>query len=289
MWKIEQVSEVVSKLKIQYNQSKNWQFRILVTSDRHVDSLHSDVVLQKKHLDIAKANGWPVIDLGDFFDSMAGRNDNRRSRIQRPEVSDKEEYFDNLVDYGFEFILPYKDSMALFGIGNHETSVLKHSETNLLKRLVQRLNKEGSKAVLGGYSGWIKVQFENAGTSGGARQSINIRYTHGSGGSSPVTKGVINTNRRAVTHPDANIVLSGHTHDTWIVPIPRERISAQGVLSIDEQIHCSVPSYKDETTDQKAGFAVEKGLSPKIKGATWLNFWYSRAGLCIKYDAERAR
>jgi len=288
MWQIESVSGVVAKLKIQYRQANDWKFRILVTSDRHVDSLYSDVTLQKKHLDIAKVNGWPVIDLGDFFDSMAGRNDNRRSRVQRPEVSDKEEYFDSLVDYGFEFISPYKDNLMLFCLGNHETSVLKHSETNLLKRLVSRLNKEGSPVILGGYAGWLKVQFEYKGANG-ARQSVNIRYIHGSGGNSPVTKGVINTNRRAVTHPDAHIILSGHSHDTWIVPVPRERISAQGMLSIDEQIHCSVPSYKDETTNQSAGFAVEKGLSPKVKGATWLNFWYSRTDHCIKYDAERAR
>jgi len=290
-WTVEPVSDVVTNIRIKYKQGADWEFKILVTSDRHLDSVHSNLTLQKKHLEQAKLGGWPVIDLGDIFDAMSGKHDKRRSRVQLEGIRDKEEYFDALVDHATEFLLPYKDNLAVLGLGNHETSVLKHSETHLLKRVVKHLNTHNAPTVLGAYSGWIRLLFEHQSSESG-RRGVNVRYTHGSGGSSPVTKGVIKTNRRAVVYPDANIVLSGHTHDAWVVPIARERCSNGGVVFVDNQLHCSVPSYKDETTNQTHGYAVEKELAIKTTGAMWLKFWCvkgSNLAYHIKYDAERAK
>ena len=102
MWAVEQVSETVSRMRISYVANKEWKFRILVTSDRHVDSKHSDLGLQKKHLDIAKKMNWPIVDLGDMMDAMQGRKDPRSSRLDlRSCLGEKEEYFDSVVDYLF--------------------------------------------------------------------------------------------------------------------------------------------------------------------------------------------
>lgn len=285
MWTVEPVSETVQRIRAVYKTNKTWNFRILVSADRHIDNKFSNLKLQKKHLDLAKEYNAPVLDIGDYFCAMQGNKDPRHSRVAN-QFNDKEEYFDAIVDYGLDFAMPYKEQFAVIGIGNHETSVLKHNETHLTKRLVRRLGEAGSPVIMGGYSCWVKILFEIA--AKGCRQTVNIRYTHGSGGSSPVTKGVIKTNRRAVSYPDANIVISGHTHESYAVPIPRERLSDGGNVFIDEQLHCQVPSYKDETTGQGVGFAVEKELSPKIMGAVWLKFWYDRDERKIKYDSERA-
>jgi hypothetical protein len=240
--------------------------------------------MQKKHLDQAKSGGWPVIDLGDVFDAMQGKRDPRASRLNMKAcLSEKEEYFDLLVDYAHEFFKPYAQNMALIGLGNHETSILKHNETHLLKRLASRLETP----VLGAYSGWVKVMFEGHGSQ--RRRSVNIRYTHGSGGSAPVTKGVIHTNRRAVYLPDAHILLSGHSHESFMVPLGRERISDAGEVYKDEQLHVQVPSYKDETTGISNGYALERGMATTTTGAVWLKFWFNRTENKIKWDAERAR
>ena len=287
MWAVEQVSETVSRMRISYVANKEWEFRILITSDRHVDSKHSDLGLQKKHLDIAKKMNWPIVDLGDMMDAMQGRKDPRSSRLDlRSCLGEKEEYFDSVVDYTSLFLANYAKQFALIGLGNHETSIMRHNETNLVKRVVKRLNAEGGNIVLGAYAGWIKLLFESEGGRG--RRSINVRYIHGSGGAAPVTKGVLKTGRRGVVYPDANIVLSGHTHEAFVFPITRERLSEQGRVYKDEQLHVQIPSYKDETTGRAQGFGVEKEFSPKPEGAYWLKFWFQRDGHLIRYDAERA-
>jgi len=102
-----------------------------------------------------------------------------------------------------------------------------------------------------------------------------------------VTKGTIQTNRRAVVYPDANIVISGHSHQQWMMPIPRLRINDFGREYRDEQLHLQIPSYKDEITGQVDGFAVEKQFAPKPLGAWWLRFWWQR-DVGLRYDAMRA-
>lgn len=114
-----------------------------------------------------------------------------------------------------------------------------------------------------------------------------LHYFHGTGGGGPVTRGVIQTNRLAVFNPDADIVLTGHTHDEWILPITRQRISDQGVPYHDEQIHVRTPGYKDSWSDGYGGWEVEKMLGPKPKGAAWLTFTIRARG--IETTVERAK
>jgi hypothetical protein len=273
-------------MRIKYGPNKDWRFRILCTSDEHIDHTYTDRKLIKKHLEEAKVNNWPCIKMGDLFCAMQGKKDPRSSRVALQNVfNDKEEYFDALVDYAYDFLLPYKDQYALQALGNHETSIISHNETHLLKRLVRRLNEVGSPVQLGAYSGYLKLLFESK--PGGKRKSINIKYLHGSGGSAPVTKGVIKTNRRAVSFPDANIVLSGHTHEAFVLPIPQERLSEQCRPYMQEQLHVQIPSYKDEVIGKVSGFPVEKEFPLKTVGAYWLEFKYNRQEDKIKYDAFR--
>lgn len=281
-WTIVPLTDNTVKLKVPYERNANWFFKILCTADRHIDHKLSDINLQKKHLKEAQAGGWPVIDIGDLFCAMQGRYDPRSTRRALLNcLNEKEEYLDALVDYAESILAPFKNNLAMLGLGNHETSQLRRNETHILNRLVKRL---GPQTVVGGYQGWIKVHF-NTGADGG-RQSLNIRYVHGSGGCAPVTKGVIKTNRRAVVYPDANIILSGHSHEQWIVPISRYRLNARGNEFRDEQLHVQIPSYKDDVTGEIMGWAVEKEMAPKPTGAIWLKFWYEEG--VVKYDAERA-
>jgi hypothetical protein len=95
---------------------------------------------------------------------------------------------------------------------------------------------------------------------------------HGYGGGGPVTRGTIQTSRMAVYLPDADVIWTGHTHDEWIMPIQRARLTLQGRPYLDRVLHVRSPGYKDEFSEQN-GWAVEKGMPPKPKGALWLRFW----------------
>ncbi len=73
--------------------------------------------------------------------------------------------------------------------------------------------------------------------------------------------------------PDADIVVSGHTHDRWIFPIEREHITARGKRVLAEQLHLKLGNYKDEFTPG-LGWSVESGHGPKSTGGVWLYLDY---------------
>ena len=72
------------------------------------------------------------------------------------------------------------------------------------------------------------------------------------------------------------------------MPLARTRLNDAGNEHKDEQLHLSIPTYKDETTSVGEGFAAEIEMSPKPLGAWWLRFFYvSQQG--IKFEYMRAR
>jgi len=250
-----------------------WEQWILVTSDRHWDSVHSDQAMQRRHLDEAVERQALVIDIGDLFDAMQGRNDKRGSKSAiRPEHIGAD-YFSRLVETATEWFKPYAGNILMLGTGNHETAIVRHNEINLTWHLGRALNAEGGDIHFGRYAGWIKFQFIY-----GPKKSRKYLpncwtyYHHGSGGSSPVTRGVIGTNRRAVIAPQANVVLSGHIHESWLVHLPREGVTDAGRVLTDVQTHVSVPTYK--SGDRSGGWEVERGFAPSMKGAVWWRMYY---------------
>ncbi len=92
----------------------------------------------------------------------------------------------------------------------------------------------------------------------GSKVPLIMAYHHGYGGGGPVTKDVIQTNRRAVYLPDANIVISGHTHDRWIVPVTRNRISHIGIVVglIDDKTCMTFEGNTSGSGDQRNGGMV---------------------------------
>ncbi len=51
--------------------------------------------------------------------------------------------------------------MTVIGYGNHETSIIKYSETDILQRFVDLFNyKNKSNVFTGGYGGWMVLKYE---------------------------------------------------------------------------------------------------------------------------------
>lgn len=256
----------------------------LLSSDRHWDSPDSDRAMQRRHLDEAAERNALILDFGDLIDGMGGRNDRRASKSGIRAEHNVDGYFTELINGAVDWYKPYAHLFALIATGNHESAVLRHNEIDLTRQIVRLLNAEtGSSIHAGQYAGWVRLNFRRQGRASAGRHVI--RYTHGSGGASPVTRGVIQTNRRAVYLPDAHTVLSGHTHQAWKVPIIRERLSEQGRVYFDEQTHVQIPSYKRSSLH--TGFAAERGFAPTPLGAWWLRFWYTRGQ--IHHEFTRAQ
>jgi len=276
---IEKIGRNVIRIK-QDIKGEDWEQWLLLTSDRHHDSRDCNRDLEIEHLEKAKQRKALIIDIGDMFDCMQGKYDPRRSYPEmRPEYIESMErdrigYLDVIVKDAIKFYKPYASQFLMVGRGNHETAIQSHNDTDLTDRFVYGMNAEAkTKIVAGCYGGWVKFMFTIGGTQ---HETINLKYFHGSGGGGPVTKGTIQSNRQAVYLPDAQIVVNGHIHESWILAIPRERLSTEGVISQDLQYHVRTPSYKNDYTDGSGGWHVERGAPPKPMGCVWLRFTRER-------------
>lgn len=242
---------------------------IFMCSDLHWDNPKCDRKLLKQHFNRAKELGVPIFINGDFFCAMQARGDKRGSKDDiRPEHN-KSHYLDSLIDTAVEWFEPYKENLCLIGYGNHETSVYKHRETDLLKRFVKRFNGEhGSNVNVGGYGGHLVVKLH----SGSCFRSYSIKYFHGSGGGGPVTKGVIQNNRMATYVNGVDCIHQGHVHNAYSHFDTIEVFNSKTMTVVKKNLlHLRTPTYKEEYEDQFGGWHVERGAPPKPLGGCYLD------------------
>jgi hypothetical protein len=282
-YKTTKLSKAVIEVRMDAPKTKGWEQWFLLTSDRHHDNNHCDHNLERRHLDQAVERSAGILDFGDMHDAMAWKDDRRQNRDAMRNEYNVEAYFDTLVSEAVDFYSPYAKNWVLISNGNQETAVTKKWGTNLTERTVQGLNQKNKTQITGGgYGGWVNFVVNQH----GHRQRYRLKYFHGSGGGGPVTRGVIQTNRQSVYLPDAHIVVSGHTHDAWVVPIARERVTEKGEVYLDEQTHIKTATYKDEYGDGTEGWHIERGGPPKPTGGWWLRF-YARGARDFRYEIQR--
>jgi len=235
----------------------------LFISDVHFDSTKCDRDLLVKHLKKAREIGAKVFVFGDWFDLMQGKWDPRGTYSDlRPEYKSIT-YLDDVVQDSAEFLSDYLDIIVFFGRGNHETAIEKRMHTSPLDRLAYALNQKGGNVCVAGYSGWLKVEiFFN----GKKRCNTFVHYHHGFGGNAPRSKGVLRCDLDQMQFPDASLIVRGHTHQKWHLPITVDRITRYGNLYQESTHHLQLGSYK-LLGDRFAGWATEKGFqTPRLGG-----------------------
>jgi UDP-2,3-diacylglucosamine pyrophosphatase LpxH len=264
-----------------------WEQWYLHVSDCHFDSVLCNREVMQEHFDEAVRRKARINIYGDWFDGMQGRFDPRRSMDElRPEYR-RNDYYDYLVSDSANWLKPYAEHIDIMTDGNHEMAILKAANTNPMDRLVSMLRDRNPKCniIHGGYGGWVRYMINMSdGLRTGPRTSIKIKYFHGAGGDAPVTRGVIQTNRQATYLPDANIVINGHSHNSYYVPIQRERLSNKGVMYFDTQHHIRIPGYKQSYGDGSGGWDVTRGAPPKPLGAYWVKLY-----MCIPTTGQEIR
>jgi hypothetical protein len=248
--------------------------QIAMLSDLHWDNPKCDWDLLKRDLDYCKTNNIPVMVNGDFFCLMQGKGDRRGSKSDiRPEHNNAK-YLDSIVETAVEWFSPYADILTVIGYGNHETSVIKWQETDLLQRFVDLLNyKCGTQVMTGGYGGWLIVRqkYET-----NVEASFKIKYFHGSGGGGVVTKGALNLTRALEMYEDFDVFTMGHIHENAARNDARDTVnfhSQTGYKHEQKQIHMMLTgTYKEEYGDGSKGWHVERGAPVKPTGGRILVF-----------------
>ncbi len=251
---------------------------MMLASDIHFDSSHCDIKRFTEHLKLANDEKAPVLIAGDFFDAMQGHDDPRRSPEELKAEYKVSHYFDAIVLDASHYLQQFKDvPLWLFGMGNHESSVMRKINTNLLERLAYDMRLHGQTAEAAGYWGYLRIMMDY--TKGGDKLSKNLYWHHGVSSGAPVTKGVIQVNRQGVYLHDADIVLNGHNHQSYWMPVQVERVSKKTMDVYTESVHYfRTPGYKMSPSDSGSvvGYGAEKHRAPTPKGCVFLDFEYHK-------------
>lgn len=271
-FEVKKCNDVID-IHVQGKASRGWEQWVLISSDRHWDNPKSNRALQKRHLELAKERNAIIIDNGDMFCLMQGKYDPRKNKSSiRPEHN-VNNYLDAVINDGVSYFAPYADQMAVCVVGNHEASVSSRAETDITQRFVDGLRASSPNCNVqnGGIRGYLRFKF----FVGHERYTYIVDYHHGYGGGGPVTKNVIQANRRAV-YSNADIVIGGHVHEGWTFPITKQDVTQAGKVIHRSQWHLQIPSYKNHYDKGKPNWENVKGFSPKPIGCMWLRFFYQK-------------
>jgi hypothetical protein len=271
---VEKIGKNVHKISLsgEYNE-------VALLSDLHWDNPKCDRVLLKKHLDHCLKNNIPVVITGDLFCLMQGRGDKRSNKSDILPEHNNFKYLDSIIETAVEWFTPYISVLKVISYGNHETSVIKWQETDILQRFVDLLNMTtGANVQVGGYGGWIVYEITNRRNS---KVSFKHKYFHGSGGGGIVTKGAINLTRALETYEGFDLFSMGHIHENSCRNDSREILYMNTTVTeirLKQIHHCITGTYKEEYGDGSKGWHVERGAPPKPLGGRILMLSVKRTG-----------
>ena len=255
------------------------RMEMMLMSDVHFDSTICNLPLWEEHLRIAEERQSPVLIAGDLLDAMQGKWDPRREPENLKEQYKVSAYFDALVADIVGFLSQYDIPAFILGMGNHESSVLRHNGTDLLSNVAYRLRVEHQKpAINAGYWGYLKIQFEYK--NGGASGNKILYWHHGISTNAKVTKGTIQINRQSVYLYAPDIVLNGHSHDAYAIPQQVERLNRRTMRLYTEPVwYIRTAGYKKSASEAKAvvGYGAERHRAPKPNGCAILGLNYSHS------------
>ena len=256
--------------------NNGFEMWMLLRSDAHHDSNQCDRALEMKHLKLAKERDALILDFGDLFDGMQTRTDPRRSTRDLKAEYLEDCYLNAITSDAARSYAPYAENWVLMGEGNHEQSIQRYSDYNITSGLISLLNSEvvGSRILQGGYSGYVRVKFRWAGKNPRS-ESFLIYYTHGSGGSARRSKGILKADLRQAVKPDADVIVSGHVHSSWQLPMVKSRVTKSGHIQEDLVWHLQLPSYK-----LPGAWEESKEMAAHPLGAHWLHITLGGGHAC---------
>lgn len=275
-WSVEHHGQNVHVIKVDTVRggSTAWEQWIYMRSDAHTDNPKCDHAMELRHLQEAKEKNAIILDFGDALDLMQGVADRRQCKAQLRSSQLAAAYFDRVVEEAAERYAPFASHWAVLGQGNHESAWLKHHEcdpTAHLVRGIKMLNKDSIMGA-GGWGGWVKVQV----AINNNHLTWTLRYAHGGSAGGAMTFGTLDTRRMYSWIEGADMIATGHTHDSNIVGISREYLDTNKGLYQIRKRHCDfvrVGTFKDDWGTGAGGWAVEKNGGPKPIRAKWVRLF----------------
>ena len=274
--------------------SKTCGLRLM--SDLHIGAAHVDYKLIQQELDDALANQDRILINGDLLDMILPKDHKRYSaNVVHPRIARRQDQVNAAVTWAVEILSPVAHLIDMIGVGNHETAVTKWHSIDPTLLILWELDKVAKSKDpdhvihYGGYTGFVDYRLRNE--TGNSYRWV-LYYHHGSGGAAPVTKGLIDFNRKDV-FIDADMIWMGHKHNRLVVTVEKLRCPLSGdEVDVRDVHHCMTGAYFQTYKGQSQGsvkehgrrsnYAADMGLAPGGKGGV-------RVELCFmtKHSGDR--
>lgn len=248
-------------------------FLRLLMSDLHLGSINADHDAIIRQLQRAKDYGARVLINGDVFDAI-GPKDRRFDLVTlHPQVQRQKDLAAAIVKMALDILMPYKDIIDIIGIGNHEESWINYGYNDPVRRVIEEMQREGSKVKHGSFWGYIKTSFKVEGHR--KRPKHKLLYLHGTGGDSPVTKGTIDFNRKGRNWV-YDALTFGHKHNLVCSVDQMADVSDSGKYTERHQLNLQTGSYYRnyrQLTDAEVldySYAARSAHPPKPIGGVFL-------------------
>lgn len=260
----------------------NGSVGLRLMSDLHIGAAHVDYSLIKKEIADAVEKNDRIAVNGDVLDLILPKDHKRYSPTAlHPRVADRSDVVNASVDWAVEILSPAAHLINMIGVGNHETAVEKYHATDVTRLLIDKLEaiamKRGPMHVIhyGGYTGFIDYRLRSSVRDKGGYRFV-VYYHHGSGGNAPVTRGLIDFNRKD-TWVDADLIWMGHKHQRLTVAVEKIRCPLQGdepdvrdvrhvMTGAYFKTYCGQSQASVRQHGRRSNYAADAGLGPGGKG-----------------------
>jgi hypothetical protein len=251
---------------------------LTLLSDLHLGAAHVDYNLIARELKTARDNNDRILVNGDIFDLILTKDLKRFTPdALHPRLLGRKDIVNEAVGWAVELFAPLATQIDMLGMGNHEDTVLKYANVDPLKTLVEELQKKvparlGHVIHYGGYSGFVDYRLKR----GKQAERFVVYYHHGSGSAAPVTKGMIDFNRKD-TWVSADLIWMGHKHNRWAGAVQRVSCPEAGDEPCVRDVrHVMTGAYfqtyrgqSQESVRQhgrRSNYAADMGLAPQGMG-----------------------
>jgi hypothetical protein len=217
---------------------------------------------------------------GDIFDAILHSDVKRYN----PLAVDKRLHqmdgtpLDNAIHLAYETFKPYATHIDWIGIGNHEDHVKKRHHICITSILIDRLNQlPGVNIRHGGWCGFwhLILNYHNT------RTAFTVYRHHGAGGSAPMTKGMLDTQRMMIWLSNVDAIWIGHKHNRWVSTDMKARYEPiKNRTKMFPVVQMMTGSYLDTYGDEEDGtapsYAEAWNLAPQMHGGIILELRQAR-------------
>lgn len=220
---------------------KNKEYNYAIFSDLHIGSTDLNKEALIRDLDKCKEDNSKILINGDTLDLILMQD---VKRAMPSKIKQDDGQINKYVDEAVELLIPYVAQLCIIGTGNHEHTITKRHGVDVLAWLIERLNREkkNGKIQQGHYQNFVRISFLNPSMKYKAVCNYDIFLHHFNGGSSPVTKGMIDFNR-IITSNNADLYIGSHKHNNFETTYPMTYITADGRLETKDRKAVMTPPY----------------------------------------------